>query len=281
MASVLPLPEAISAHMRDGDVLALEGFTHLIPFAAGHEIIRQGFADLTLLRMTPDLIYDQLIGTGAARKLVFSWGGNPGVGSLHRFRDAVENGWPRPLELVEHTHATMAAAYVAGASGLPFATLRAVPGTDTPARNPDIRPLQCPFTGETLMAVAAHRPQVTIIHAQRADRAGNVQIWGIIGVQKEAALAARRVVVTVEQVVDRLEPVPGAILLPAAVVTAVCEVPGGAHPSYAQGYSKRDNAFYLAWDGISRDRDRFSAWIDRHVRGTADMREFRESLQRA
>jgi len=280
VASVLPLPEAIAAHVRDGEVLALEGFTHLIPFAAGHEIIRQGFADLTLLRMTPDLIYDQLIGTGAARKLVFSWGGNPGVGSLHRFRDAVENGWPRPLELVEHTHATMAAAYVAGASGLPFATLRAVPGTDTPARNPDIRPLQCPFTGETLTAVAAHRPQVTIIHAQRADRAGNVQIWGIIGVQKEAALAARRVVVTVEQVVDRLEPVPGAILLPAAVVTAVCEVPGGAHPSYAQGYSKRDNAFYLAWDGISRDRDRFSAWIDRHVRGTADMREFRESLQR-
>lgn len=266
MTAIVSLREAVAALVHDGDVIAMEGFTHLIPHAAGHELIRQGRTDLTLLRLTPDIIYDQLIGVGAARKLVFSWGGNPGVGSLHRFRDAVENGWPRPIELVEHSHATMAAAYVAGASKLPFGILRAAPGTDTPGRNPDIRPLPCPFTGETLMAVAAHRPDVTVIHAQRADRAGNVQLWGITGVQKEAALAAGRVIVTVEEIVSALEPVPGAIVLPAAVVTAVCGVPGGAHPSYAQGYSKRDNAFYLAWDAISRDRDRFSAWIDRYVR---------------
>jgi glutaconate CoA-transferase subunit A len=231
--------------------------------------------------MTPDILYDQLIGVGAARKLVFSWGGNPGVGSLHRFRDAVETGWPRPLELVEHTHATMAAAYTAGASNLPFGTLRPSPGTDTPGRNPHIRPLRCPFTGESLMAVQAHRPDVTVIHAQRADRAGNVQLWGITGVQKEAALAASCLVVTVEELVNRLTPMPGEVIIPAAVVTAVCEVPGGAHPSYAHGYSKRDNAFYMAWDSISRERERFTAWIDRHVRGTADMREFLESLRDA
>jgi len=278
VTAILSLREAVAEHIADGDVVAMEGFTHLIPHAAGHEVIRQGRSDLTLLRMTPDVIYDQLIGAGVARRLVFSWGGNPGVGSLHRFRDAVENGWPRPLELVEHTHATMAAAYVAGASDLPFGTLRSVPGTDTPLRNPGIRTVECPFTGEALMAVAAHRPDVTVIHAQRADRRGNVQLWGITGVQKEAALAAKRVVVTVEEIVETLTPVPGAVVLTAAVVTAVCEVPGGAHPSYAQGYTRRDNAFYLAWDAISRDRDWFTAWIDRHIRATSDMREFRESL---
>ena len=278
MTAIVSLREAIALHVPDGAVIAMEGFTHLIPFAAGHEIIRQGRTGLTLLRMTPDLLYDQLIGAGAAHRLVFSWGGNPGVGSLHRFRDAVENGWPRPLELVEHTHATMAAAYAAGASRLPFATMRPTPGTDTPAYNPFIRPLLCPFTGESLMAVAAHRPDVTVIHAQRADRAGNVQFWGITGVQKEAALAAQRVIVTVEELVDQLAPVPGAVVLPAAVVTAVCEVPGGAWPSYAQDYSKRDNAFYIAWDAISRERDRFSGWIDRHVRATADLAAFMRSL---
>lgn len=274
MSAIVSLRDAVAAHIHDGDVIALEGFTHLIPHAAGHELIRQGRTDLTLMRLTPDIVYDQLIGVGAARKLVFSWGGNPGVGSLHRFRDAVENGWPRPLELVEHSHATMAAAYVAGASHLPFGILRPAPGTDTPGHNPDIRPLICPFTGETLTAVAAHRPDVTVIHAQRADRAGNVQLWGITGVQKEAALAAGRVIVTVEEIVSSLAPVPGAVVLPAAVVTAVCAVPGGAHPSYAQGYSKRDNAFYRAWDTIARDRDRFTAWIDRYVRGTGDMQAF-------
>lgn len=281
MAAVVPLRDAIAENVHNGDVVAMEGFTHLIPYAAGLEVIRQGLTGLTLLRMTPDIIYDQLIGVGAARKLVFSWGGNPGVGSLHRFRDAVENGWPRPLELIEHTHATMAAAYVAGASRLPFATLRPAPGTDTPARNPDIRDIECPFTGEPLMAVAAHRPDVAVIHAQQADHAGNVRLWGITGVQKEAALASRRVVVTVEELVGRLTPTPGAVTLPAAVVTAVCEVPGGAYPSYAHGYSRRDNAFYLAWDAISRDRQRFAAWIDRHVRHTPDMRGFMESLYSA
>ncbi len=278
---IVALPEAIAEFVRDGCTLAMEGFTHLIPFAAGHEIIRQGRTGLTLLRLTPDILYDQLIGVGAARKLVFSWGGNPGVGSLHRFRDAVERGWPNPLELVEHTHATMTAAYVAGASNLPFATMLPVPGTDTARRNPDIAAIECPFTGAMLMAVAAHRPDVTILHAQRADRAGNVQLWGIIGVQKEAALAAKRVIVTVEEMVDALQPVPGAILLPAPVVHAISPAPGGAWPSYAQDYSKRDNAFYRAWDDISRERDPFIAWIDRHVRGTHDTAGMMRSLGHA
>lgn len=277
----MSLAEAIAALIRDGDTVAMEGFTHLVPHAAGHELIRQGRRDLTLLRMTPDVIYDQLIGVGAARALIFSWGGNPGVGSLHRFRDAVEHGLPRPIELVEHTHASMAAAYAAGAAGLPFAVLRATPATDTPAHNPAMRSLTCPFTGETLAAVAAHRPDVTVIHAQRADRAGNTQLWGIVGVQKEAALAGARVLVTVEEIVDALAPVAGAVTLPAFVLDAVCEVPGGAHPSYAQGYSRRDNAFYRSWDAISRDRERFDAWIDRHVRGTSTMAGFLASLARA
>jgi glutaconate CoA-transferase, subunit A len=274
VARLMALRDAVAELIRDGDAVAMEGFTHLIPHAAGHEVIRQGRRDLTLLRMTPDLIYDQLIGVGAASTLVFSWGGNPGVGSLHRFRDAVEHGWPRPLELVEHTHATMAAAYAAGAARLPFGTLRASSGTDLPARNASLRTVRCPFSGEELTAVAAHRPDVTVIHAQRADRAGNVQLWGITGIQKEAAMAARRVLVTVEEIVDRLAPVPGAVVLPSVVATAVCEVPGGAHPSYAEGYSDRDNAFYRAWDEVSRDRDRFIGWVDRYVRGTDDMGEF-------
>lgn len=278
MAQLTALREAIATWVHDGDTVALEGFTHLVPHAAGHELIRQDRRDLTLIRMTPDIVYDQLIGVGAAKAVVFSWGGNPGVGSLHRLRDAVEHGWPHAIRLVEHTHAQMAAAYVAGASGLPFGALRQVAGTDLSARNDRVREIVCPFTGETLAAVAAHRPDVTIIHAQRADRAGNVQLWGIIGIQKEAAFAAERVIVTVEEVVERLAPVAGAVVLPASVVTAVCEVPGGAHPSYAQGYDARDNAFYRAWDGISRGREGFTAWIDRHVRGTSTMAEFRASL---
>lgn len=271
---VMSLHDAIAAHVHDGETVAMEGFTHLIPHGAGHEVIRQGRRDLTLIRMTPDVIYDQLIGVGAARKLVFSWGGNPGVGSLHRFRDAVENGWPQPLEIVEYTHAAMAAAWVAGASRLPFGVLRGSAGTDLPAHSEAFRTLECPFTGERLFAVAAHRPAVTIIHAQRADRDGNVQLWGIVGVQKEAALAADRVIVTVEEIVSSLDRVPGDILLPAETIDAVCEVPGGAHPSYAQGYTRRDNRFYAEWDGISRDRDRFTDWIDEYVRGTSDMGEF-------
>jgi glutaconate CoA-transferase subunit A len=239
----------------------MEGFTHLIPFAAGHEVIRQRKRDLTLVRMTPDLIYDQLIGAGCVRKLIFSWGGNPGVGSLHRFRDAVEHDWPVPLEIEEHSHAGMANRYVAGASGLPFAVLRGYNGTGLVAETSTIKTITCPFTGETLTAVSAINPDVAVIHAQRADRAGNVQLWGIAGVQKEAVLASRRSVITVEEIVDTLEPRPDAVVLPTWTVTYVSPVPGGSHPSYAQGYTVRDNDYYQAWDAISRDREAFAAWV--------------------
>ena len=265
-ARFLSLAEAVAQYVRDGDTVAMEGFTHLIPFAAAHEVIRQGRRDLTLVRMTPDLIYDQMIGAGCARKLVFSWGGNPGVGSLHRLRDAVENGWPRPLELEEHSHAGMAAAYAAGAAGLPCAILRGYLGTDLAQVNPNVRSITCPFTGEVLAAVPAHRPDVTIIHAQRADRAGNVLIEGIVGVQKEAALAASRAVVTVEEITDELRPPsPNSVVLPNWTLDAVVKAPGGARPSYAHGYYGRDNAFYTAWDELSRQRERFLAWMQEHV----------------
>jgi glutaconate CoA-transferase subunit A len=268
-AEIATLADAVAHVVRDGDTVALEGFTHLIPFTAGHEIIRQGRRELTLVRLTPDLIFDQLIGMGVARKVVFSWGGNPGVGSLHRFRDAVENGWPRPIELEEHSHAGMANRFAAGASGLPFAVLRGYMGTDLPANTANVASVTCPFTGEDLTAVAALNPDVAIIHAQRADLAGNVQLWGITGVQKEAVLAARRSIITVEEIVDSLdEGLPAdarPIVLPWWVATAVVEVPGGSYPSYADGYSVRDNDFYRAWDAISRDRASFEAWIDEHV----------------
>jgi glutaconate CoA-transferase subunit A len=266
MARFLSLHDAVAANVHDGDTVALEGFTHLIPFAAGHEIFRQRRRDLTLVRMTPDLIYDRLVGAGCARRLVFSWGGNPGVGSLHRVRDAIENAWPTALEVEEHSHAAMAAAYHAGAAGLPFATLRAYAGSDLTAVNPAIRSVTCPFTGEELAAVPALRPDVTIIHAQRADRAGNVLVEGIVGVQKEAVLAARRSVVTVEEIVDDLAVTsPNAVVLPAWTIDAVVLSPGGAHPSYTHGYSTRDNAAYVAWDAVSRDRDGFTAWLEEHV----------------
>jgi glutaconate CoA-transferase subunit A len=265
MADIVSLTEAIRTLVHDRDTVVMEGFTHLIPFAAGHEIIRQGFRDLTLVRMTPDVIYDQMIGMGCARKLVFSWGGNPGVGSLHRFRDAVENDWPVPLELEEHSHAGMANRYVAGASGLPFAVMRGYVGTDLPAHTDNIRPITCPFTGEVLTAVPALRPDVTVVHAQRADRKGNVQMWGIVGVQKEAVLAARRSLVTVEEIVDELDPRPGDVVLPSFALTCVVAAPGGSHPSYAHGYSFRDNGFYIEWDAISRDRESFRSWMQAHV----------------
>ena len=282
MAQILPLKEAIADAVRDGDIVALEGFTHLIPFAAGHEIIRQRRRNLTLVRMTPDVIYDQLIGAGCASRLVFSWGGNPGVGSLHRLRDAVEKEWPGPLALEEHAHAGMATAYAAGASGLPFGLLRGYLGSDLPKFNPKIKYIECPFTGERLAALPAIRPDVTVIHAQKADRKGNVMLWGVTGVQKEAVLAAKRAVVTVEEVVDRLDAphgAPNVVILPHWVVRAVSEVKGGAFPSYALGYYPRNNAFYKQWDAVARDRDTFNAWIDRHVRGTADFAEFRRSLE--
>jgi glutaconate CoA-transferase, subunit A len=279
MGRIVPLADAVRDLVRDGDTVALEGFTHLIPHAAGHELIRQEKRDLTLVRMTPDVIYDQLIGMGCARKLVFSWGGNPGVGSLHRLRDAVEHSWPRPLELEEHSHAGMAAAYAAGAAKLPFGLLRGYDRGDLPSHT-RVASITCPFTGEQLAAVPAHQPDVGVIHAQRVDRKGNVQLWGILGVQKETVLASTRSIVTVEEIVDELTRHPGAIVLPHWVVDAVAEAPGGAHPSYAHGYYDRDNEFYVAWDEISRDREAFAAWMKRHVLETADVTEYRESLER-
>jgi glutaconate CoA-transferase subunit A len=278
LAVIVSLKEAIQEFLKDGDTVALEGFTHLIPSAAGHEIIRQRKKNLSLVRLTPDLIYDQLIGAGCASRLRFSWGGNPGVGSLHRLRDAVENDWPNPLALEEHAHAGMAAAYAAGAANLPFAMLRGYQGTDLTKHNPQIKSVQCPFTGETLAAVPAIRPDTTVIHAQKADKAGNVLIWGVLGVQKEAVMAAKRAIVTVEEIVDTLNAPTNAVVLPSWVLSAVCEVKGGAFPSYAAGYYQRNNAFYKAWDPIARERETFTAWIDRHIHGTQDFEGFRKSL---
>ena len=266
MAQFSSLPEAIAQLVHDGDVVAMEGFTHLIPFAAGHEVIRQKRRDLTLIRMTPDILYDQLIGMGAARKLVFSWGGNPGVGSLHRMRDAIERGWPHGLAIEEHSHAAMANAYEAGAAGMPCAFFRGYRGTDLAGVNPNIKFVTCPFTGEELACIPAVRPDVTIIHAQRADREGNVLIEGIVGIQKEAVLAARRSIVTVEEIVDDLGArSPNAVILPGWSVTAIAAAPRGAHPSYAHGYYTRDNSFYIAWDAIARDRETFLTWMQANV----------------
>jgi len=266
----LPLDQAIGDLLNDGDSVAFEGFTHLIPFAAGQETIRQGKRNLELIRMTPDLIYDQLIGAGCARRLVFSYGGNPGVGSLHRFRDAIEHDWPAPLELEEHSHAGMVNRYVAGAAGLPFAVLRGYAGTDLP-QHVEVAEIECPFTGERLSAVPAIRPDLTVIHAQQADRRGNVQLWGIPGVQKEAVLAADRSLVTVEELVDEIELKPGGVVIPHWAVTAISHVPGGAQPSYTDGYTTRNNDFYREWDEISRDRDRFLRWLA--AEGLADKAE--------
>jgi glutaconate CoA-transferase subunit A len=266
LAHILPLKQAIQEMVRDGDTVALEGFTHLIPFAAGHEIIRQGRRNLTVIRMTPDLIYDQLIGSGCVSKLVFSWGGNPGVGSLHRLRDAIENRWPNPIEIEEHSHAAMANAYEAGAAGLPCAIFRGYVGVDLPKVNSRIKRVTCPFSGEELAAVPAHRPDVAVIHALRADRAGNVLLEGILGVQKEAVLAAKRSIVTVEEIVEDFGPRNlNAVILPSWTVGAIALVPGGAYPSYAQGYYARDNAFYIAWDAIARERASFLAWMKENV----------------
>lgn len=265
MSVFCSLHDAIADAVHDGDTIAMEGFTHLIPFAAAHEIIRQQRQDLTLVRMTPDLIYDQLIGVGCAAKLIFSWGGNPGVGSLHRLRDAVENGWPRPLALEEYSHAALAAAYDAGAARLPFATFRGSPG-DLARVNPNYRQVVCPFTGEALTAVPAMQADVAIVHAQRADRIGNVLIEGIVGVQKEAVLGAKRSIIMVEEVVDNFDGASSnACILPRWAVGAIAVVPGGAFPSYAYGYYSRNNAFYLAWDAIARDRATFLGWIDENV----------------
>lgn len=276
MAELLTLREAVARYVRRGDRVALEGFTHLIPFAAGHEIIRQGLRDLTLIRMTPDLIYDQMIGCGCAAALIFSWGGNPGVGSLHRLRDAVEHDWPAPLRIEEHSHAAMAHAYAAGAAGMPCGVFRGYVGSELPRVNANIKTVACPFTGATLAAVPALRPDVTIIHAQKADRRGNVLITGIVGVQKEAVLAATRSIATVEEVVEDLGATgTNALVLPSWSVTAIAVAPGGARPSYAHGYYARDNSFYTEWDAISRDRDTFTRWIQDHVLTAASGAEAR------
>jgi glutaconate CoA-transferase subunit A len=267
--------EAIAAHVRDGDTVVIEGFTHLICFAAGHEIIRQHRRNLTLCRLTPDLIYDQMIAAGCARKLVFSWAGNPGAGSLHAFRRAAEGKGPA-LELEEYSHFGMVARLSAGASRLPFWTLRNYMGTDLPVVNPMIRTVTCPYTGEILATVPALNPDVTIVHAQRADQQGNAQIWGLLGVQQEAAFASSRVIVVVEELVDEAEirSDPNRTLIPGLVVDAVVVEPWGAHPSYAQGYYDRDNEFYIGWEPISRDPAALGRYLDEFVYGVKDRAEY-------
>lgn len=266
MPIVATLQEAVAENIRSGDTAAFEGFTHLIPHAAAHEVMRQGMTDLTLMRMTPDLVYDQFVGLGRVKKMIFSYAGNPGVGLLRRIRDAVENSWPRPLEIEEHSHAAMANAYEAGAAGLPMAVFRGYLGAGLKEVNANIKSITCPFTGEHLAAIPANRPDVTFIHAQKASRKGDVLIEGIVGVQKEAVLAAKRAVVTVEEVVDNFDDVhPNATVLPHWTINAVCKVSGGAHPSYARGYYERDNASYVEWDKIAADRNSFLAWMEEHV----------------
>lgn len=260
------LKTAVAEHLRDGDTVAFEGFTHLIPHAAGHEAIRQGRKELTLIRMTPDVIYDQMIGMGMARRVIFSYAGNPGAGLLLRMRDAIEQGFPKTIEIEEHSHAAMANAWEAGAAGLPLAVFRGYQGAELAEVNPNVRSIECPFSGEKLAAVPALRPDVTFIHAQRADRRGNVLIEGIIGVQKEAVLAASRAAVaTVEEVVEEFDAGLNACILPAWSLAAVVVVPGGAHPSYTHGYYERDNAAYLQWGQVSKERESFQQWMEEHV----------------
>jgi glutaconate CoA-transferase subunit A len=275
-SKVTTMREAVAAHVRDGDTVVIEGFTHLICFAAGHEIIRQRRRDLTLCRLTPDLIYDQMIAAGCARKLVFSWAGNPGAGSLHAFRRAVEGKGGGPLELEEYSHFGMVARLSAGAARLPFWPMRNYMGTDLPAANPRIAQVECPYTGERLATVPALNPDVTIVHAQRADAQGNTQIWGLLGVQKEAAFASRRVIVVVEELVDEqvIRADPNRTLVPGLVVDAVVVEPWGAHPSYAQGYYDRDNAFSVAWEKISRDPAALQQYLEEFVYGVADRAEY-------
>lgn len=277
------LAEAVAGSIRDGDTVVIEGFAHLIPFAAAHEIIRQGRRDLTLVRLTPDLVYDQMIAAGCCRRLIFSWAGNPGVGSLHAFRRAVEQGVPSPIEIEEYSHFALAMRLFAGASGLPFMPLRSLRGSDLPHVNPALLTVTCPFTGETLDAVPALRPDVAVLHVQRADAEGNAQVWGLTGAQKEAAFAAERVIVTAEEIVgsDVIRSDPNRTLVPGSLVSAVCEVPFGAHPSYAQGYYDRDTAFYEAWDEVSRDAARLSAWLDEWVHGVPDRAAYARKLGEA
>jgi glutaconate CoA-transferase subunit A len=275
-SKVTTMRDAVAALVQDGDTVVIEGFTHLICFAAGHEIIRQRRRDLTLCRLTPDLIYDQMIAAGCARKLVFSWAGNPGAGSLHAFRRAVEGHDAAALELEEYSHFGMVGRLSAGAARLPFWPMRNYMGTDLPVANPRIATVECPYTGERLATVPALNPDVTIVHAQRADAQGNTQIWGLLGVQKEAAFASRRVIVVVEELVDEsvIRADPNRTLIPGLAVDAVVVEPWGAHPSYAQGYYDRDNAFYVGWEKISRDPAALAAYLDEFVYGMRDRAEY-------
>ncbi len=265
MNKFMALAGAIHSYVCDGDTIAMEGFTHLIPFAAAHEIIRQKKRNLTAVRLTPDLIYDQMIGAGCIKKLVFSWGGNPGVGSLHRFRDATQNSWPVALEIEEHTHAGLTNRYIAGASGLPFVVMRGYRGTDLMNQTENVALIQSPFADEALTAVAALNPDVTIIHAQQADRLGNVMLWGITGIQKEAVFAASKVIVTVEEIVESFEPKFNSVVLPSVLINAICVAPGGASPSYAMDYYERDNSQYVAWQEVGKNREDFEKWLQREV----------------
>ncbi len=275
-SKVLSMRDAIARHVHDGDTVVIEGFTHLICFAAAHEIIRQSRRDLTLCRLTPDLIYDQMIAAGSARKLVFSWAGNPGAGSLHAFRRAVEGKGERPLEIEEYSHFGMVARFCAGSAKLPFWPMRDYMGTDLPVANPRIRTVTCPYTGERLATVPALNPDVTIVHAQRADASGNAQIWGLLGVQKEAAFASERVIVVVEELVDEavIRADPNRTLIPGMIVDAVVVEPWGAHPSYAQGFYDRDNDFYVGWENVSRDPARLEAYLDEYVYGVPDRQAY-------
>ena len=278
-SKVVSMQDAVARLVRDGDVVVIEGFTHLISFAAGHEIIRQRRRDLTLCRLTPDLIYDQMIAAGCAKKLVFSWAGNPGVGSLYAFRRAVESG---QLEIEEYSHFGMVGRFLAGAARLPFWTLRDYAGTDLPRANPHIKSVTCPYTRETLATVPALNPDVTIVHAQRADAQGNTQVWGLLGVQKEAAFASARVIVVVEELVDErvIRSDPNRTLIPAAVVSAVVVEPWGAHPSYAQGYYDRDNDFYLGWEAVSKERAQLANYLDEFVYGVQNRGEYMQQQPR-
>ncbi len=279
-AKLMSMAQAVRRFVHDGDCVAIEGFTHLIGFAAGHEIIRQKRRDLTLCRLTPDVIYDQMIAAGCARKLVFSWAGNPGAGSLYAFRRAVEQDQPAPLELEEYTHFGLVARYAAGAARLPFMPLRGFAGSDLVAVNPEIRTMRCPFTGEELAAVSALQPDVTFISAQRAALDGSAQVWGLVGVQREAAFAAKHVVVVVEEIVDEavIRSDPNRTLIPGFVVSAIVHEPWGCHPSFAQGYYDRDNDFYVGWGEISRDRQRLESYLDEWVHGVSGRAEYVERL---
>jgi glutaconate CoA-transferase subunit A len=275
-AKLMSMSDAVSRYVHDGDVVVIEGFTHLICFAAAHEIIRQRRRDLTLCRLTPDLIYDQMIAAGCAKKLIFSWAGNPGVGSLFALRRAVEKGIPHKLEIEEYSHYGLMARFAAGAAKLPFWPLRNYRGSDLPDVNRQIRTVICPYTGEELATVPAINPDVAIIHAQRADAGGDAQIWGLYGVQKEAAFAAKRVILVVEEIVSEaiIRADPNRTLIPGIIVDAVVHEPWGAHPSYAQGYYDRDNDFYVAWENISKEEAGLQAWLDEFVFGVADRNEY-------